>query len=114
MQEAKLEDDRDIHLVVHDEHPEHTMLVEFPDTACEPAKSSPYAARIARAREALYRLVTRCTGKRPSFSDWTPLTGRATIKGVGFFDLVHSSKQHGVADNDAELHPVLQFNAGTC
>jgi hypothetical protein len=45
---------------------------------------------------------------------WTQLTGFATIKGVGFFDLVHSSKQHGVADNDAELHPVLQFNAGTC
>jgi len=45
---------------------------------------------------------------------WTQLTGWATIKGVGFFDLVHGSKQHGVADNDVELHPVLQFTAGTC
>jgi hypothetical protein len=62
LQEAKLEEDRDIHLVVHDEHPEHTMIVEFPDTACEPAKSSPYAQRMAQAREGFYRLVTRCTG----------------------------------------------------
>jgi hypothetical protein len=114
LHEAKLEEDRDIHLVVQDENPAHTMIVEFPDTACEPAKSSPYAARIARAREALYRLVTRCTGKRPSFSDWTPLTGRATIKGVGFFDIKHGTEQRGRADNNIELHSVLSFTRGTC
>jgi len=114
MQEAKLEDDRDIHLVVHDAHPEHTMIVEFPDTACEPAKSSPYAQRMARAREGFYRLVTRCTGRRPSFADWTPLTGRATIKGVGFFDIKHGREQRGRADNNIELHPVLSFTRGRC
>jgi hypothetical protein len=114
LQEAKLEEDRDIHLVVHDEHPEHTMIVEFPDTACEPAKSSPYAQRMARAREGFYRLVTRCNGRRPSFADWTPLNGRATIKGVGFFDIKHGTEQRGRADNNIELHPVLSFTRGRC
>jgi hypothetical protein len=37
----------------------------------------------------------------------------ATVRGVGFFDLVHGSDLHGVAANEVELHPVLAFQ-GSC
>jgi hypothetical protein len=41
------------------------------------------------------------------------LHGTATIRGVGFFDLLHGTSQHGVAPNEVELHPALRFT-GSC
>jgi hypothetical protein len=41
------------------------------------------------------------------------LHGTATFRGVGFFDLLHGSTQHGVAPNEVELHTALRFQA-TC
>ncbi len=38
--------------------------------------------------------------------------GRATVTGVGFFDIPHG--QTGVAPNAIELHPVLKFLASSC
>ena len=49
--EMKLEDDRDIHLVVSvPSAPAKTMIVEFPDTTCNGASSSPKKAKMASAR----------------------------------------------------------------
>ncbi len=52
----------------------------------------------------------------PPHGDFMPLKGSATIVGVAFFDLSHNgkSKQHGVAKNNFELHPVLSFTKPTC
>ncbi len=44
---------------------------------------------------------------QPSSSQFTNLTGTATITGVGFFDFLHG--QTGVATNGIELHPVIGF-----
>ena len=81
--EMKLEDDRDIHLVVSvPSAPEKTMIVEFPDTTCNGASSSPKKAKMASARSAI---IAACG--QPSSSRFTDLKGRATVTGVGFFDI---------------------------
>ena len=49
---------------------------------------------------------------QPSFSHFTNLSGRATVTGVGFFDIPHG--QTGVAPNAIELHPVLKFSPSSC
>ena len=106
--EMKLEEDRDVHLVVSvPSAPSKTMIVEFPDTTCNGARSSPKKAKMASARSAL----TRACGQ-PSSSRFTDIKGRATVTGVGFFDIPHG--QTGIAPNAIELHPVLKFSAASC
>jgi hypothetical protein len=48
----------------------------------------------------------------PGASSFTMLNGKATIRGVGFFDFLHG--QTGVAPNGIELHPVLRVTNATC
>jgi hypothetical protein len=48
----------------------------------------------------------------PHSSSFTHLRGKATITGVGFFDLRHG--QAGQAPNGIELHPVLKFTDASC
>jgi hypothetical protein len=106
--EMKLEEDRDIHLVIAVPNaPSKTMIVEFPDTTCNGASSSPKKGKMASARAAI---IAACG--QPSSSHFTDLSGRANITGVGFFDIPHG--QTGVAPNAIELHPVLKFTAATC
>ena len=106
--EMKLEDDHDIHLVVSAPgKPSKTMITEFPDTTCNGAASSPKKAAMARSRA---KLMVACG--QPSSSHFTKLRGRATVTGVGFFDIPHG--QTGVAPNAIELHPVLRFSATAC
>ena len=106
--EMKLEDDHDIHLVISvPGAPAKTMIVEFPDTTCNGASSSPKKGKMASARSAI---IAACG--QPSPSRFTKLSGRATVTGVGFFDIPHG--QTGVAPNAIELHPVLKFSAARC
>jgi hypothetical protein len=42
------------------------------------------------------------------------LKGTATVTGVGFFDVKHSTPQTGVAPNNIELHPVLRVSSANC
>ena len=99
--EMKLEDDRDIHLVVSvPSAPSKTMIVEFPDTSCNGASSSPKKAKMRSARSAL---IAACG---------QPSSSRFTVTGVGFFDIPHG--QTGIAPNAIELHPVLKFLASSC
>ncbi|MDP9224523.1 MAG: hypothetical protein M3P18_11850 [Actinomycetota bacterium] len=101
------EDDHDIHLVVGSlSSPAKTMIVEFPDTTCPGARSSPKKAQMKSARKAL---VTACGAPSSSFHH---LDGTATIMGVGFFDIKHG--QNGLAPNGIELHPALGFRKATC
>ena len=106
--EEKREEDRDIHLVIAvPGAASQTMIVEFPDTSCNGAKSSPKRSAMASARNAL---VSAC-GAAPS-SSFKHLQGTATIVGVGFFDIIHG--QTGVAPHGVELHPVLKFKNASC
>lgn len=102
------EDDHDIHLVIGSpSNSAKTMIVEFPDTTCPGARSSPKKKQMKAARTAI---VAACGS--PSSSSFTDLHGNATITGVGFFDLKHG--QTGVAPNAIELHPVLGVSRASC
>jgi hypothetical protein len=106
--EAKLEDDRDVHLVVADpRRAGATMIVELPDVACSGPNRSVKRATMRRAR----RAFERSCGP-PSSSRFVPLRGTATIVGVAFFDRLHG--QRGLAPNGIELHPLVRFASSNC
>jgi hypothetical protein len=120
LRKAFREDDGDLHVVVHDPHhdaeaePEHTMIIEFPDTSCEPQQSSSYAPQMGKARAAFVALVRRCTDYKGKFGSLVRFKLHATITGVGFWDVKHAKAQLGHASNDIELHPVLKVTRGSC
>jgi hypothetical protein len=103
-----LEDDRDIHLVIADPADRsRTMIVEFADPACQGPVESGQQAHMAAARAAF-----EASCGTPVHGGFRMLSGRATITGVGFFDVLHG--QSGVAPNGIELHPVLRVEGVTC
>jgi hypothetical protein len=104
---AKLEEDDDIHLVIKGVTTSGTMIVEFPTVACSSNATAGAKTRMKNARNAF---VAACG--TPSASSFTQLSGKATIRGIGFFDFKHG--QTGVAPNGIELHPVLKFSNATC
>lgn len=102
-EQMKLEDDRDIHLVVGDPSDStHTMIVEFPDPACAGAISSAEAGVMMQARQDFIAMFGE-----PSSSHFASISGTVVLTGVGFFDFLHG--QTGVAPNGIELHPVLSI-----
>jgi hypothetical protein len=106
----KREDDKDIHLVIADPKIGGSMIVEFPRASCTTGADP---ARRAETQAALDALDAACDGL-PSLTSEKVFTlhGKATITGVGFFDLIHG--QGGVATNGIELHPVLGFTEASC
>jgi len=113
--EAKVEEDQDVHLVIRDEQgePGDHMIVEFPNVDCNVTAPTRYKNQIAQARADVAALIPQCrTGFKKGWAQFRDGT-TATIRGVGFFDLVHGSNLHGVAENEVELHPVLAFH-GSC
>jgi hypothetical protein len=90
--EMKLEEDRDIHLVIAEpSDPSATMITEFPDAdQCSGAVASAHAAEMRTARAALVSAFGQ-----PSSSQFTNLTGTATLTGVGFFDFLHGQTGRG-------------------
>jgi outer membrane biosynthesis protein TonB len=101
--EMKLEDDHDIHLVIADlSNSADTMIVEFPDPACDGAAQSTHKAEMASARQQFIDLFGQ-----PSASHFTNINTIITLTGVGFFDFLHG--QTGVAPNGIELHPALSI-----
>src|SRR6266511_829192 len=111
--EAKVEGDQDVHLAIQDKQGEPTdhMIVEFPNVACNVNAPTRYKNQIAKARSDVVDLTRECrTGFKKGWAQFRPGT-TATIRGVGFFDLVHGSELLGVTENEVELHPVLAFHA---
>jgi hypothetical protein len=99
----KLEEDRDIHLVIASpSNPAETMIVEFPDVACAGASASAVRDRMASARAALTAVCGQPTGS------FRTCNFEVDVTGVGFFDFLHG--QTGVAPNGIELHPVLAIS----
>jgi hypothetical protein len=82
------------------------MIAEFPLLTCVRHGLPAVRAKISAARTALLRACGA-----PSSSTFLPLSGTATLIGVGFFDRLHG--QNGVAPNAIELRPVLGFS-GSC
>jgi hypothetical protein len=106
--EAKVEADSDIHLVIRDLKTSGTMIVEFPlAPSCTSGATAGAKTRMKHARAAF---VAACG--MPGDTSFETLTGKATIRGVGFFDFLHG--QTGVAPNGIELHPMLRFMNATC
>jgi len=105
---AKIEDDNDIHLVIKGITTSGTMIVEFPlAPSCTVNATTGAKIRMKNSRNAF---GAACGV--PGSSQFTNLKGRATIRGIGFFDFFHN--QRGVAPNEIELHPVLRFMDATC
>jgi hypothetical protein len=99
--------DHDIHMVISEpRHRSRTMIVDFPNVRCNGARRSIKKRAMRRARR---HLTAACGDPSTSF---THLRGKATITGVGFFDLRHG--QTGQAPNGIELHPVLKFTDANC
>jgi hypothetical protein len=102
----KREDDSDIHLAIQDpQHPDVSMIVEFPNAGC--VHGAVDEAAIDQARQGFEQAFGPATKKlkKP--------TGCVTVTGVFFFDEIHG--QFGVAPNGAELHPVIGFqNSAGC
>jgi hypothetical protein len=99
----KVEDDRDIHIVLAD-HRNHklTMVAEIPDPAC--MKNSPVKAQVTAVRanfQKIFGPLPKTVGKLHTLKEAIPVV----IQGVVFFDKLHG--QTGVAPNGVELHPVL-------
>ena len=86
-----------------------TMIAEFPDPVCLDTAGSTKIEAMTAARTAF---IAACG--LPSRSRFVPLEGRATIDGVGFFDVKHGTPQRGVAPNNIELHPVLRNRSFGC
>ena len=113
--DASIEEDGDIHLVIRSKYANEQMIVEFPNVACKGARESMHKDETERART---DLATQCGldawAARKNRASPKPLVGKASIVGVGFLDLKHPQPQSGVAPNNIELHPVLQFSAENC
>jgi hypothetical protein len=113
--DARIEEDGDIHLVIRSKYSSDKMIVEFPNIACKGARVSPHKTEMEQTRT---DFATQCGldawAMRKKRASPKPLVGTASLLGVGFFDLKHSRPQSGVAPNNIELHPVLQFSAENC
>jgi hypothetical protein len=103
---VKLEKDSDLHLVIADPRVGGSMIVEFPASDCIGAKAHD---QMVSARKAL---KDACHGVPKKVGALWTLTGKATVTGVAFFDLLHG--QGGVAPNGIELHPVLDLGSAEC
>ena len=101
------EDDSDIHLVLADAKLGGSMIAEFPASSCTVGADATERTAMDQARDDLAAACDGLPGAKPR-----PLSGTATLTGVGFFDPIHG--QDGVAPNGIELHPVLSFTSANC
>jgi hypothetical protein len=96
---AKREGDSDLHVILTTATGAE-LNVEAPQGRCE--ASSPYAAKLADARQAMDEAMPTASAAHYTAEDL-----HATIEGVLFFDVLHG--QRG-APNGVELHPVTFFS----
>jgi len=96
----KEEADQDYHLVLED-NDDHTMIAEIPDPEC--AKNGSVLEQITKARQEF-------NSKFKVGADKHATKIPVVVTGVGFFDLEHGGAgQIGHADNNIEIHPVLDI-----
>jgi hypothetical protein len=113
--DARTEKDGDIHLVIRSKYPGEQMIIELPNVACKGARVSKHKAELEQARADFATLCgLDAWATRKAQASPKKLVGKASVVGVGFFDLKHPRPQSGVASNNIELHPVLQFSSEDC
>jgi len=96
------EEDEDFHLVLADpDNPNNTMIAEIPASRC--VNDEAFGEKLQNMRDAL---VSRF-GEPGSHTKRLAHPVSITLRGIGFFDIKHSTPQDGVAPNGIELHPVL-------
>jgi hypothetical protein len=96
------EADEDLHLVLaNPDNPHDTMIAEIPATDCVGNQALGVAPQKMRDE-----LIGRF-GAPGVHTKRLAHPVRVTIRGIGFFDIKHSTPQDGVAPNGIELHPVL-------
>jgi hypothetical protein len=96
------EEDEDFHLVLADpDTPDNTMIAEIPASGC--VNDEAFGEKLQNMRDAL---VSRF-GEPGPHTKRLPHPVPITLRGIGFFDIKHSTPQDGVAPNGIELHPVL-------
>lgn len=105
--------DSDYHLVVTDDSltfspPGHSVVAEIPDPNCvagkqgDPSVQSRFQSTLVAVRTKFEHHFTNITG------GWNDAGGiQVQIVGIGFFDRPHG--QTGHAENNIELHPVLDI-----
>ena len=98
---AKLETDKDIHMVLSDG--QHTMIIEAVSPDC--AETSRVLPQITDVRKTVEAQFPQAANGGREANIAVPVT----VTGVAFFDHLHG--QAGVAPNGIELHPVLLFQA---
>jgi hypothetical protein len=99
---AKLEADKDIHVVLSDG--KNTMIIEAVSPDC--AQNSRVLDEITAVRQAVEaQFPAVAAGGRED-----KIAVPVTVTGVAFFDRLHRAE--GAAPNGIELHPILSFQAG--
>ena len=97
-------------LLVRGPKPTDWLVVAFPDThSCLPVAGL-HGGDIHSATDGLN---ADCGPSIPS-DRWQPLTGTATLTGVGFFEPAHAAPPPWLAPNGLTLHPALSFRAQGC
>ncbi len=97
LQQYKLENDSDYHLVILD-GAGNSMITEIPYPGC--LTGSSWTTQITNSRNAF-------DAKYAVTTSFQTANDTVTITGVGFFDVLHG--QTGVAPNGIELHSVLSI-----
>ena len=97
LQQYKLENDSDYHLVILD-GAGNSMITEIPYPGC--LTGSSWTTQITNSRNAF-------DAKYAVTTSFQTANDTVTITGVGFFDILHG--QTGVAPNGIELHSVLSI-----
>jgi hypothetical protein len=100
---AKLEQDKDVHMVLRDPATKKTMIIESVSPDC--AAGSVVVSQITQVRKDVEAQFPEAAvgGRQETDID-------VIVTGVGFFDRLHG--QEGVAANGIELHPVLDLKLG--
>lgn len=88
------EDDNDLHIVIEDGKGHH-MIAEIPDPKCGQAKKSNWIDDFTKARKTMLDYASNY--RHYLF----------TVTGVLFVDRYH--RQTGAADNNVEVHPILDI-----
>ena len=97
----KIEDDKDIHLIIEDINTDETMVAEIPSASCSSIQNTSRAKLFSDLHNWFLTNIGHPTSSFVFLEKHIPIT----ITGVGYFDFMHGQK--GMALNGREIHPVL-------